>query len=182
MDQNKITRGVRLILEGIGDDPDREGLKDTPQRVAQMCEEIFSGTGRAAVLDVAFSEALHDNHIVYLRDVAFYSVCEHHLLPFFGKIDIAYMPQGNRVAGFSAISKIVDHFSRRLQLQERLTGQIADEIMTYLQPKGVLVMARATQLCTCMRGAHKKEMTTLTEALRGELPLERIGNLRNMTS
>ncbi len=173
MDREKIERGVRLFLEGIGENPTREGLRDTPRRVAEMCEEIFSGIGQQGVLDTGFTESVGDN-LIYIRDISFYSVCEHHLLPFFGKVDILYAPQDNRVAGFSSIARIVDLYARRLQIQERLGRQIADAIMSALNPAGVMVSIRATQLCASMRGQHKKEMTTLTQTLRGQLPLERV--------
>lgn len=181
MDREKIMQGVRLFLEGIGENPEREGLQDTPRRVAEMCEEIFSGIGSAAQLDAGFTEAVGD-HLIFIRDITFYSVCEHHLLPFFGKVDILYAPRGNRVAGFSSIARIVDGYARRLQIQERLGRQIADAIMTTLQPAGVMVSIRATQLCASMRGQHKKEMITQTQTIRGELPLDRVQLLKDAGS
>lgn len=177
MDHKKIARGVRLILEGIGEDPRRPGLQDTPARVAKMCEEIFEGTGKDPALQAGFAEDLGGDGLIALKDIEFYSVCEHHLLPFFGKVSIWYLPRDNRMAGFSDFSRIVDTCARRLQLQERLTAQVADAIMQALQPAGVRVVVEATQLCASMRGRHKKGLRTVTEALRGELPIERIRDL-----
>lgn len=177
MDRKKIEEGVRLILEGIGENLEREGLQKTPQRVAKMCEEIFEGTGQTPELDFGFTEDVGLENLVALKDISFYSVCEHHLLPFFGKVKIVYAPRNNRVAGFSDFARIVDTCSRRLQLQERLTNQVADAIWKSLQPAGVRVIIEATQLCVSMRGSHKKDMITVTEVLRGDLPLNRIRDL-----
>lgn len=177
MDHKKIAHGVRLILEGIGEDPQRPGLQETPARVAKMCEEIFEGTGKDPTLQAGFAEELGGEGLIALKDIEFYSMCEHHLLPFFGKVSIWYLPRHNRMAGFSDFSRIVDICSRRLQLQERLTAQVADAIMQALQPAGVRVVVEATQLCASMRGRHKKGLRTVTEALRGELPMTRICDL-----
>ncbi|MCB9066902.1 MAG: GTP cyclohydrolase I [Calditrichia bacterium] len=178
MDKAKIMEGVRLILEGIGENLAREGLQKTPDRVAEMCEEIFGGYAETGKLSAGFPEDA-GNNVVLIKDIAFYSMCEHHFLPFFGKVHILYVPQNNRMAGFSSMAKIVDAFSRRLQIQERLGAQIADAIVDALAPEGVMVTIEATQLCASMRGRHKKEMTTVTQVVRGKLPAERIQHLRN---
>lgn len=178
MELKKIEQGVRLILEGVGEKTDRQGLSSTPARVAEMYEEILGSTGKSLDLGTPLIEKMHGENIISVRDIDFYSICEHHFLPFFGKVNVFYMPAGNRVAGFSKIAKIVDHYARRLQIQERLTDQIADTIMEFLQPKGVLVCAEATQLCVSMRGEHKKNVRTITETIRGEIPFERIAQLK----
>lgn len=170
MDTRKIEKGVRMILEGISEDPDRDGLKKTPQRFAKMCEEIFGGMGQESGLDIGFAEDVSAGDIITIKDITFHSMCEHHLLPFFGKVDIVYAPQNNRVAGFSDIARIVDIYAQRLQLQERLGRQIADEMMRSLEPAGAMVRISATQLCASMRGSHKKDMMTITEVIRGKLP------------
>ncbi|MBN2365299.1 MAG: GTP cyclohydrolase I FolE [Calditrichaeota bacterium] len=177
MDQSKIMRGVQLILEGIGEDADREGLKETPRRVAEMCGEILEGIEIRPELQPGFSEEI-SNDVIILKDIPFYSVCEHHLLPFFGRVHLAYIPEHNRVSGFSAITRVIDIFSRRLQIQERLTQQIADTVMASLQPAGVAVVVEAQQLCVSMRGGRKDSVRTVTQAVRGEIP-SRIMQLLN---
>ena len=167
MDSEKIKEGVRLILEGIGEDVDREGLLETPDRIARMCGEVFSG------LDADPSEHLEKkftatgNDMVLEKDITFYSVCEHHLLPFYGKAHVAYIPDG-KVVGLSKLARTVEVFARRLQLQEQLTGQIADALMTRMQPKGVIVMIEAEHMCMTMRGIKKPGSQTVTLARRGE--------------
>ena len=178
MNTKKIEQGVRLILEGIGEDLQRDGLRRTPQRVAEMCAEIFGGITKTPQITAGFTEAVGPADTILIRHIPFHSVCEHHLLPFFGKIDILYCPQDNKVAGFSRFSNLVDGFARRPQIQERLTGQIADAIMAGLAPRGVMVVCEATQLCVSMRGDHKKDLTTVTETIRGELPDHQIQRLR----
>ncbi len=173
MDSAKIAEGVRLILEGVGEDLKREGLSETPERVSEMLSEILGGTNQHAELEAGFSEEVADD-IILLKNILFYSMCEHHLLPFFGKVHIAYVPKDNRVAGFSSLTRIVNIFSRRLQIQERLTHQIANTLMEYLQPVGVLVMVEAQQLCVSMRGSKKDSVRTVTQAIRGEISLERL--------
>ncbi len=170
MDIIKIEQGVRLILEGIGEDLQREGLRKTPQRFAAMCQEIFSGIGQENDDVEAFREPVSNHGVIVIKDVMFYSMCEHHLLPFFGTIKIVYAPSGNRISGFSTFARIVDTYSRRLQVQERLTEQVADAIMKHLQPVGVSVTAEAIQLCAAMRGEHKRDIKTVTSVLRGALP------------
>lgn len=168
MDSNKIEQGVRLILEGMGEDPTREGLLDTPARVARACEEIVGGIGAdAADLFTTTFEADH-HEIVVVRDIGFYSMCEHHLLPFYGVAHVAYLPgsQG-RVCGISKLARTVELFARRLQLQERLTAQVADAVMDNLAPQGVVVKMSAEHMCMTMRGVSKPGSHTVTLATRG---------------
>jgi len=168
MDRQKIMDGVRAILEGAGEDLRREGLRDTPRRVAEMLEEILSGTSQTPVLEAGISEEVIDD-LILIRDIPFYSICEHHLLPFFGKVHLAYIPSHNKISGFSAIVRLVDSFSRRLQIQERLTRQIANALMQSLDPRGVLVIIEAQQLCVSMRGTKMDSVRTVTRATRGEI-------------
>lgn len=167
VDQEKISRAVRLILEAIGEDPDREGLRNTPRRVAQMYADLFGGLHEdiGEPLEVTFNEA-HDEMIL-VRDITFHSMCEHHLLPFFGKIHVAYIPQGGKVTGLSKLARVVDGAARRPQMQERLTSQIADTLMKRLDPKGVAVVAEAEHMCMSMRGIRKPGHRTVTSAVRG---------------
>ena len=155
MDKKKIVKAVKMILEAVGEDPQRADLLGTPERVAEMYEEILSGISADAgkQLEVLLSEG-HDE-IVLVKDIPLYSVCEHHLLPFIGKAHVAYVPQGNRVTGLSKLARVVDIYSKRLQVQERLTTQIADVIMKKLKPKGVMVVIEAEHLCMSMRGVIK---------------------------
>ncbi|MBU0571755.1 MAG: GTP cyclohydrolase I FolE [Candidatus Omnitrophica bacterium] len=167
MDKKKIEKAVRDILAAVGEDPDREGLKDTPRRVANMYEEIFSGIQQKAEDDLTvFFEKEHDE-IILLKGIPLYSVCEHHMVPFMGKAHVAYIPDGNRITGLSKIARVVDTFSRRLQVQERLTTEIADTLMRKLKPKGVLVIIEAEHLCMSMRGVKKPGIVTTTSAVRG---------------
>jgi GTP cyclohydrolase IA len=168
MDRQKIMGGVKAILEGLGEDNQREGLQDTPRRVAEMLEDILSGINQTPVLEADISEEVVDDLII-IRDVPFYSICEHHLLPFFGKVHLAYIPKHNKISGFSAITRLVDSFSHRLQIQERFTRQIADAMMKFLDPRGVLVIVEAQQLCVSMRGTKKDSVKTVTRASRGEM-------------
>ena len=166
MDKEKIEQAVRLFLEGIGEDVDREGLLDTPSRISEMCKEIFGGVGNNAkdVLERTFSA--ENNEMVIVRDISFYSVCEHHLLPFYGTVNIGYIPDG-KVVGLSKLARTVEVFARRLQLQEQLTGQIADALMEHMQPKGAIVMIEAEHMCMTMRGIKKPGSQTVTLARRG---------------
>lgn len=166
MDTDKIQKAVRLFLEGIGEDPDREGLADTPDRVARMCREIFGGleSDPGEILSKTFEA--ENNEIVLVKDIDVFSTCEHHLLPFYGKAHIAYVP-GNRVVGLSKLARTVEVFARRPQIQEQLTGQIADAIMKHLQPKGVMVVIEAEHMCMTMRGVKKPGAKTLTYVCRG---------------
>ena len=168
MDRDKIQQGVRLILEGIGEDPAREGLLDTPRRVADMYEEIFAGLTQDAAehFRVTFNE--DHQEMVLIRDIPLYSVCEHHLLPFLGRAHVAYIPgRHGRICGLSKIARLVDVFARRPQVQERLTSQVADTLVRELDPQGVLVVIEAEHLCMSMRGVQKPGSITTTSAVRG---------------
>jgi GTP cyclohydrolase I len=167
MDLKKIEKGVRLILEGIGEDPERAGIKDTPQRVARMYEEIFAGlkTPSEEILNYIQGES-HDE-MVLLKDIPFYSVCEHHLLPFVGKAHVAYIPSGGKIVGLSELVKAVEILAKRPQVQERLTTQLAGLIMERLKPKGAMVVIDAEHLCMSMRGVKKPGSRTVTSAVRG---------------
>jgi len=169
-DKDKIEAGVRLILKGIGEDPDREGLQKTPARVADMYEEVCAGMGQTAAepLSVTFDEGHQE--MVLVRDIPLYSLCEHHLAPFFGVAHVAYIPGADgRVCGLSKLARVVDVYARRLQVQERLTSQIADSLVEYLHPAGVLVVIEAEHLCMSMRGVKKSGAKTVTSAVRGTL-------------
>ncbi len=167
MDQEKIKAGVKLLLEGIGEDINREGLKDTPDRIARMYTEVFGGMYEDA------SEHLHkvftvdNNEMVLEKDIVFYSMCEHHLLPFYGKAHVAYIPDG-KVVGLSKLARTVEVYARRPQIQEQMTGQIADAIMEHLAPKGAMVVIEAEHMCMTMRGVKKPGSKTVTVACRGE--------------
>jgi len=167
MDKNKIKRAVKMILEAIGENADREDLRKTPERVADMYAEIFDGIAKdpAKELEVLLAEK-HDE-IVLLKDIPLYSVCEHHLLPFIGKAHIAYIPKNNKVTGLSKIARVVEILSRRLQVQERLTTEIAEILMKELRPMGVMVIIEAEHLCMSMRGVKKSGVLTVTSAVRG---------------
>lgn len=167
MDKKRIERAVREILIAVGEDIKRPDIKDTPKRVADMYEEILSGTkiNPEKELEVVF-EKEHDEMVI-LKGIPLYSICEHHLLPFIGKAHVAYLPSDNRVTGLSKIARVVDVFSKRLQVQERLTTDIADTIMRKLKPKGVLVVIEAEHLCMSMRGVRKPGVMTITSAVRG---------------
>jgi GTP cyclohydrolase I len=168
MDREKIEQGVRLILEGVGEDPGREGLLDTPRRVASMYEEIFSGLNQDAAehFRVTFNEGHQE--MVLIRDIPLYSVCEHHLLPFIGRAHVAYIPsKDGRICGLSKLARVVDVFAKRPQVQERLTSQIADTIVEHLDPQGVMVVIEAEHLCMSMRGVQKAGAITATSAVRG---------------
>lgn len=168
MDHEKIEKAVRLFLEGIGENPEREGLLETPARISAMCEEIFAGMGHDAGDHLKKRFTAGDQEIVMERDITFYSVCEHHFLPFYGSVHIAYIPDG-QVIGLSKLARTVEVYARRPQIQERMTAQIADDIMKYVRPKGVMVMAEAEHLCMSMRGIKKPGTTTVTYAVRGEM-------------
>ncbi len=168
MDRDKIESGIRLILEGIGEDPAREGLADTPRRVADMYAEIFAGIGEDAAdhFCVTFDEGHQE--LVLVRDIPLYSVCEHHLVPFLGRAHVAYIPGPHgRICGLSKLARVVDVYAKRPQVQERLTSQIADTIVEHLDPAGVIVVIEAEHLCMSMRGAKKPGAETVTSAVRG---------------
>ncbi len=166
MDQEKIQKAIISIIEAIGDDPKREGLVGTPKRIAEMYADIFSGMHEdpQAHLKIGFEEGHQE--MVITKDIPFYSMCEHHLLPFHGMAHIGYIPNG-RVVGASKLSRVVDVFARRPQLQERLTTQIADMIVDSLQPRGVAVILEAEHLCMTMRGIKKPGSKMVTSAMRG---------------
>ena len=166
MDHEKIKEGVRLMLEGIGEDITREGLLETPDRIARMCEQIYGGLYEDAGVHLSKQFQATNNNIVVEKDITFYSVCEHHLLPFYGKAHVAYIPDG-RVAGLSKLARTVEVFARRPQIQERMTGQIADALMECLNPKGAIVLVEAEHMCMTMRGIKKPGSKTVTYAVRG---------------
>lgn len=168
MDKERIEAAVTEILLAVGEDPEREGLKETPKRVAKMYEEIFSGLQDDPTRHLKiFHEPEQHNELVIVRDIPLYSVCEHHLLPFIGLAHIAYIPQKGNIIGLSKFARIVDCFARRPQVQERLTAQIADFLFDHLEPYGVAVIIEAEHLCMTMRGARAAGSKTQTSALRG---------------
>jgi GTP cyclohydrolase I len=167
MDLKKIEKGMRLILEGIGEDVERAGIRETPERVAKMYSEIFAGleTPTEEILKAIEGES-HDE-MVLLKDIPFYSMCEHHFLPFIGKAHVAYIPSGGKIVGLSELVKAVEVLAKRLQVQERLTTQLADLIVNNLKPKGAMVIIDAEHLCISMRGVKKSGARTVTSAVRG---------------
>ncbi len=167
VDKAKIEAAFKLILEAIGEDPEREGLAQTPNRVARMYEEIFSGMhdDPRNYLDVSFTE-YHDE-LVLVKDIPLYSMCEHHFLPFYGLAHVAYIPKGGKVVGISKLARVVESYARRPQLQERLTSQISDCIFDTLKPMGVMVIIQAEHMCMTMRGVKKPGALTVTSAVRG---------------
>jgi GTP cyclohydrolase I len=168
MDRDKIAEGVRLILEGVGEDTSREGLRDTPKRVADMYAEIFAGIGADASEHLAVTFSEDHQEMVLVRDIPLYSVCEHHLVPFVGRAHVAYIPgKDGRVCGLSKIARVVDVFAKRPQVQERMTSQIAEAILAGLDPQGVMVVIEAEHLCMSMRGVKKPGAMTTTSAVRG---------------
>ena len=168
IDKTRIAKAVRELLLAVGENPDREGLKDTPKRVSNFYAEALSGQSQKAedVLSIYYEEEQYDE-IVLIKNIPFYSLCEHHLLPFYGKIHIAYIPHKKRLLGISKLARLVDMYSRRLQLQERITKHIADTLMKLAKPLGVLVIAEAEHLCFSMRGVKKPGTTIVTSAVRG---------------
>ena len=166
MDKEKIEQAVTLFLEGIGDDISREGIQETPARISAMCEEIFAGMGQNAREHLERTFTAQNNEMVIEKDIPFYSLCEHHLLPFYGKVHIGYIPDG-KVVGLSKLARTVEVFARRAQIQEQLTDQIADAMMDILAPKGVIVMVEAEHMCMTMRGIKKPGTKTITLSTRG---------------
>ena len=166
MDKEKIEKAVYMLLEGIGENPDREGLVQTPARVANMCEELFAGMNTTAKEHLQRTFTAENNELVIEKDIHFYSLCEHHLLPFYGSVHIGYVPDG-RVVGISKLARTVEVYARRAQIQEQLTAQIADDIMGFLEPKGVVVMIEAEHMCMSMRGIKKPGTKTVTIVNRG---------------
>lgn len=170
MDKIKIEGAIRQILEAIGEDPDREGLVDTPKRIAKMYEEIFSGLHEdpGKHLEVFFQEEQH-SELVIVKDIPFYSMCEHHFAPFFGKAHVGYIPKDGRLTGLSKLARVVETIAKRPQLQERLTSGIADILVEKLSPYGVIVIVEAEHMCMTMRGVKKAGSQTITSAVRGTL-------------
>lgn len=167
MDLKKIERGVELILEGIGEKPKRAGVLETPKRVAKMFSEILGGKEAEAVEQLKPIDGEKHDEMVLVKNIPLYSMCEHHLLPFAGTAHVAYIPKGGRIVGLSKITRVVDILSRSLQVQERLTKQIADLIEEHLKPLGVMVVIEAEHMCMSMRGTNKPKSTAVTSAVRG---------------
>jgi GTP cyclohydrolase I len=168
LDRTKIEDGVRLILEGIGEDPQREGIADTPRRVADMYEEVFAGYGHDASEVVTVIPGAGHDEMIMVRDIPLYGMCEHHVIPFVGRAFVAYIPnRDGRLTGLSKIARLVDLLSKKLQVQERLTTEIADALEKALEPRGVFVMIEAEHLCMTMRGVKKPGSVTVTSAVRG---------------
>ena len=167
MDKERIQNAVREILIAVGEDPDREGLVETPKRVANMYEEIFAGLTEDPKQHIKLFNEQSNDEMVIVKDIPFYSMCEHHLLPFFGKAHIGYIPSDNKIIGLSKLARIVDNFAKKPQVRERLTSDIADFLNDNLQPKGVAVIMEAEHMCMTMRGARAAGSKTQTSALRG---------------
>ena len=166
VDQKKVQEAIKLLLEGIGEDTDREGLKETPERIGRMYEEICDGMDQDAGEHLSKVFSVDNNEMVLEKDITFYSMCEHHLMPFYGKAHVAYIPDG-KVVGLSKLARTVEVYARRLQIQERMTAQIADDIMKYLAPQGVMLMLEAEHMCMTMRGIKKPGSQTVTMVTRG---------------
>ena len=167
VDKQKVEQAVRLLLEGIGEDTEREGLKETPARIARMYEELMAGMDEDAAVHLSKTFTSQNTGIVLEKDITFYSICEHHLMPFYGKAHIAYIPSNNKIIGLSKFARIVDNFAKKPQVQERLTSDIADFLEENLQPKGVAVIMEAEHMCMSIRGAKASGSQTQTSALRG---------------
>ncbi len=167
MDKKKIEKAIRMILEAIGEDADRQDLQETPRRVAEMYDEIFSGIKQDPKKAIEIILEHKHDEIVLLKGIPLYSVCEHHLIPFVGKAHIAYIPKAGRVTGLSKLARVIDILAKRPQVQERLTTQIADILMQKLKPRGVMVVVEAEHLCLSMRGVKKPGILTITSAVRG---------------
>ena len=175
VDHARIARAVREILIAVGEDPDREGLLDTPARVARAYAETFAGLREDAGEHLArtFEHEASGDDVVILRNIEFASLCEHHLAPFLGRAHVAYLPSGGKVTGLSKLARTVDVFARRPQLQERLTAQIADALVEHLQPRGVAVLIEGEHMCMRVRGAKKADAMMVTTAMRGEFNTDR---------
>lgn len=167
MDLPAIEDAVRVILKAIGEDPEREGLKETPQRVARMYAEVFSGLHRDISQDVKVFNEPGNDEMILIGDIPFYSMCEHHLLPFHGKAHVVYIPKEGKILGLSKVARIVDTLSRKPQVQERLTSEIADQMVKCVDAKAVCVVIEAEHLCMTMRGIRKPGSKTVTSAMRG---------------
>lgn len=166
IDEKKIELAVKLFLEGIGENPEREGLKETPKRISGMCQELFGGIDKNAKEHLSKVFTASNNEMVIEKDISFYSVCEHHFLPFYGKVHIAYIPDG-KVVGLSKLARTVEVYARRAQIQEQMTAQIAEDIMKFLKPKGVIVMIEAEHMCMTMRGIKKPGAKTVSFVAKG---------------
>lgn len=166
IDVKKVQEGVRMILEGIGEDVNREGLRETPDRIARMYEEIFAGMDMDCKEILSKTFTVDNDEMVIVKDIVFYSTCEHHFMPFYGKAHVAYIPDG-KVVGLSKLARTVEVYAKRPQIQEQLTGQVADALMEHLNPKGVIVMMEAEHMCMTMRGVKKPGSKTVTFAMRG---------------
>jgi GTP cyclohydrolase I len=185
VDLKKVQRATRLLLEGLGEDPQRPGLRDTPRRVAQMWKELVAGMDKKAAQIMTVLPVEEYDEIVLVRDIPLVSMCEHHLVPFIGRAHVAYMPQAKRVTGLSKLARIVEMEARKLQVQERLTAAIADDVMKTLKPRGVMVVVEAEHLCMTIRGVHKPGTITVTSVVRGifrEKPATRAEALSLLTA
>lgn len=169
MDKKMITRGIDLVLDGLGLDRTQEGLKDTSKRVADFYADFFSGINKNPREALKLYHAENSDELIIAKDISFYSMCEHHLLPFFGCVHLAYIPKNNSVIGFSRLIRVIELISRRPQIQERMTTEIADTLYETLEPKGVLVIVEAEQLCLSMRGVRQPGIKTISSAIRGAL-------------
>ncbi len=169
-DQNRIEKAVREILIGIGEDPDRDGLQDTPARVARAYKEMYGGLFQTPDEILATTFDLNHNELVLVRNIKVFSTCEHHLLPFFGLATVGYIPnQSGRITGLSKLARLVDVYAKRPQIQERLNSQVADALMRILEPSGVIVVMDCEHFCMSMRGVNKSETRTTTSVVRGTL-------------
>lgn len=166
VDHEKVKEAVRMLLEGIGEDVNREGLIDTPDRIARMFDEIYGGMDEDAGIHLSKVFSVDNSEMVLEKDIVFYSMCEHHLMPFYGKAHVAYIPDG-RVVGLSKLARTVEVYAKRPQIQERMTGEIADAIMKHLTPKGAMVVVEAEHMCMTMRGIKKPGSKTVSVAARG---------------
>jgi GTP cyclohydrolase I len=170
IDQPRIAAAVREILEAIGEDPDRDGLLDTPKRVAKAYAEFFAGLHQDAAEHLSTTFDIEHDEMVLVKDIAFYSTCEHHLVPFYGTAHIGYIPgKGGKVTGLSKLARLVEVFARRPQVQERLTTQIVDALVEHLEPSGAIVVIECEHMCMSMRGVRKPGAKTVTSAVRGQL-------------
>ena len=166
VDEAKVREAVKMLLEGIGEDPERNGLVETPDRIARMYTEIMAGYDVDPAVHLTKTFPTENNEMVVEKDIVFYSMCEHHMMPFYGKAHVAYIPNG-KVVGLSKLARTVEVYARRLQIQERMTVQIADAIMKELQPKGVMILVEAEHLCMTMRGVKKPGSKTTTVVTKG---------------
>jgi GTP cyclohydrolase I len=167
IDQKRIAKAVKEILNAIGEDVSREGLKETPQRVAEMYADLFAGLHRDPAKDLTIFKQGEHEEMVMVKDIPFYSICEHHLVPFAGKAHVVYIPTKGKITGLSKLIRVVEGFAKRPQVQERLTGEIADCLMKKLVPRGVIVVVEAEHLCMSMRGVKKPGTVAVTSAVRG---------------